>query len=183
MSFTLNFYGDAYQYRVCKLPERLKGKVTLEDFANGFLNFDFLEQLQILSKEHCFVSDEFICPLINTKTRFEIKNGRKIVLKDLTFALKNEGLLFSKYTSEFINQPSQLELKEDEFLYIQKTVGSIGSIKMNIEDFNLNALQFKIVSNFVEHDFLTEISYNSKRLKFSNNNVLTQFETCIVNSL
>ena len=179
MSFTLNFYGDAYQYRVCKLPERLKGKVSLKDFANGFLNFDFLEQFQILSKEYCFVSDEFICPIINTKTRFEIKNGRKILLKDLTSSITNEGLLFKKYEIDEKFTLLNKQLEPNQFLYIQKTIGTIGRITLHRDDFKLDELVFTIEANLLEHQFIKSMAYQGKEYAIINNNVLTQFETCI----
>jgi len=179
MSITLNFFGEAYQYRVCELPKQLINKVDMHTFKNGFLNFDFLEQYHLLSKDQCFISEEFICLIINLKTRFEIKEGRKILLKDLTSSITNEGLLFKKY--EIIEQFNLLDnqLEPNQFLYIQKTIGSIGKITLDTGEFKLDELVFIIETNLLEHHFIKSIAYQGNEYAFKNNNVLTQFETCI----
>jgi len=179
MSITLNFFGEAYQYRVCELPKQLINKVDMYTFKNGFLNFDFLEQHQLLSKDQCFISSEFICPLINPKTRFEIKDGRKILLKDLTSSITNEGLLFKKYEIDEKFTLLNKQLEPNQFLYIQKTIGTIGKISLDTDDFKLEELLFTIETNLFEHQFIKSIAYQGKEYAFKNNNVLTQFETCI----
>ena len=179
MSITLNFFGEAYQYRVCELPKQLIDKVDMNTFKNGFLNFDFLEQYQILSKYQCFISKEIICPLINSKTRFEIKDGRKTLLKDLSSSITNEGLLFKKYEIEEQFTLLNKQLESNQFLYIQKTIGTIGKITLDTDNFKLDELVFIIETNLFEHHFIKSIVYQGKECFFKNNNVLTQFETCI----
>lgn len=179
MSITLNFFGEAYQYRVCEVPKQLIDKVDMETFKNGFLNFDFLEQYKLLSKDQCFISEEFICPLINFKTRFEIKQGRKILLKELTSLITNEGLLFKKYEIDEQFTLINNQLEPNQFLYIQKTIGTIGKITLDTDNFKLDDLVFTIESNLLEYQFIKSIAYQDKEYAFKNNNVLTQFETCI----
>lgn len=172
MSFYINFYGDGVRILNCSIPvdtfskfREYTSKYSL-DWKNELLDLEVLAQLGY-SHWNDFVINETTGLLISSRNKIEVKKKAKKILKIQADKIMNTGLLFNLYQTH-ISEIPQVNPSANESPYfniIIKEIGLIAKYKIDVNEFNIDDLKFRVKTSKNEIRLIDEVSYKNAKLE------------------
>ncbi|ESU27650.1 hypothetical protein FSS13T_01190 [Flavobacterium saliperosum S13] len=168
----INIFGEGVEFKRLYLPDdtiadwRERAERKQSSLSDKIIDPFFFYDLKhpLYSSLEVIPSQSISGMLDNPKNQLEIWFDRKKVMKWHAADLFSDMLLFPLFQI-------RKEILEEEFqsgiIIQQRERGQLATLELNVEEgkLNLDAMQFTI-KNGLGNNFLTDISYKNKTLKF-----------------